>query len=114
MGKAGYAPACKNKFVPGKCELPKVKCGECKNQAFFPVDDAALLERLRGRHVMGVYPLLLDGTCSFLAAEFDNASWMDDVCAFAATCRRLKLPVAVERSGGGVSASWHRQRGRGV
>lgn len=27
-GKPGYAPACSNKFVPGVCELPKVKCGD--------------------------------------------------------------------------------------
>src|SRR2546425_7606652 len=26
-GKAGYAPACRNKFVRGVCELPKIKCG---------------------------------------------------------------------------------------
>lgn len=30
-GKPGYGPACANKFVKGKCELPKVKCGECTN-----------------------------------------------------------------------------------
>ena len=35
-GKPGYAPACRNKFVQGVCELPKVKCGECPNQAFIP------------------------------------------------------------------------------
>ena len=33
-GKAGYAPACANKFVRGVCDLPKVKCSECPNQAF--------------------------------------------------------------------------------
>jgi hypothetical protein len=40
-GKAGYAPACRNKFVKGVCELPKMKCGECPNQAFIPFDGAA-------------------------------------------------------------------------
>src|SRR5947208_16466331 len=38
-GKAGYAPACANKFVRGVCDLPKIKCSECPNQAFAPVDD---------------------------------------------------------------------------
>ena len=33
-GKPGYAPACSNKFVPGVCELPKVKCADCTRQAF--------------------------------------------------------------------------------
>jgi hypothetical protein len=45
-GKAGYAPACRNKFVKGVCELPKVKCGECPNQAFIPFDDAAIVGHL--------------------------------------------------------------------
>jgi hypothetical protein len=47
-GKAGYAPACRNKFVRGVCELPKIKCGECPNQAFIPFDDAAVLDHLTG------------------------------------------------------------------
>jgi hypothetical protein len=64
-GKPGYAPACRNKFVKGVCELPKVKCGECPNQAFIPFDDAAVVGHLTGRHVMGVYPLLDDETCSW-------------------------------------------------
>ena len=51
-GKAGYAPACANKFVRGICGLPTTKCGECPNQAFVPVDDQAVLEHLRGRHVI--------------------------------------------------------------
>src|SRR5260370_39776174 len=39
-GKPGYAPACRNKFGKGVCELPRIKCGDCPNQAFMPVDDA--------------------------------------------------------------------------
>lgn len=54
-GKPGYAPACANKFVVGVCPLPKVKCGDCSNQAFRPVDDRAVRAHLQGKHVMGVY-----------------------------------------------------------
>ncbi len=103
-GKPGYAPACTNKFVRGVCELPKVKCGECPNQAFVPVDDAAVLAHLQGRHVMGVYPLLEDETCWFLAVDFDKSTWIDDVLAFVATCRQVGLPAAVERSRSGNGA----------
>jgi len=103
-GKPGYAPACRNKFVKGVCELPKVKCGECPNQAFIPFDDAAVVAHLTGRHVMGVYPLLDDGTCWFLAVDFDKSSWMEDVSAFVETCRRFGLPTAVERSRSGNGA----------
>ena len=103
-GKPGYAPACRNKFVRGVCELPKVKCGECPNQAFIPFDDAAVALHLTGRHVMGVYPLLEDDTCWFLAADFDESTWTEDVSAFVETCRRVGLPAAVERSRSGNGA----------
>ena len=103
-GKPGYAPACENKFVKGVCELPKVKCGECLNQAFIPFDDAAVVGHLTGRHVMGVYPLLEDETCWFLAVDFDKSTWTDDVSAFVETSRRVGLPAAVERSRSGNGA----------
>ena len=103
-GKPGYAPACSNKFVPGVCELPTVKCGDCTRQAFKPVDDAAVIAHLKGQHVMGVYPMQDDETCWFLAVDFDKSAWMDDVRAFVQTSRRLGLPVAIERSRSGNGA----------
>lgn len=54
----GYAPACANEWIRGVCEKPRVKCGECPNQAFLPWDDKAILSHLQGHHVVGVYPLL--------------------------------------------------------
>lgn len=103
-GKTGYAPACKNKFVPGVCGLPQVKCGECPNQAFLPVNDGVLLDHLQGRHIIGVYPLLEDETCWFLAADFDKASWREDVAAFISICKAEGVPCAVERSQSGNGA----------
>lgn len=103
-GKSGYAPACRNKFVRGVCELPKVKCGDCPNQAFLPCDEAAVVGHLTGRHVMGVYPLLADETCWFLAVDFDKSAWLQDVGAFVETCRRVGVPAAVERSRSGNGA----------
>jgi superfamily II DNA or RNA helicase len=103
-GKPGYAPACANKFVRGVCELPRIKCGECPNQAFLPVEDPVLLDHLRGKHVVGVYPLLEDETCWFLAADFDKSSWREDVGAFRETGEALGVPIAVERSRSGNGA----------
>jgi hypothetical protein len=81
-----------------------VKCGECPNQAFVRVDDATVAAHLQGRHVMGAYPLLEDETCWFLAVDFDESTWKDDVLAFVATCRQVGLPAAVERSRSGNGA----------
>src|SRR5216117_294767 len=103
-GRQGYAPACGNEWVRGVCEKPRVKCGECPNQAFLPVEDQVILDHLQGRHVVGVYPLLTDERCWFLAADFDKTSWTDDVAAFVETCRVAGLPGAVERSRSGNGA----------
>ncbi|MBM4394995.1 MAG: hypothetical protein FJ087_04820 [Deltaproteobacteria bacterium] len=51
--------------------------------------------------MVGVYPLLPDETCWFLAADFDGPSWQDDIAAFRETCQRQGLPVAIERSRSG-------------
>lgn len=103
-GKPGYAPACRNKFVRGVCELPKVKCTDCPNQAFVPFDDLAVADHLMGRHVMGVYPLLEDETCWLLAVDFDKGTWVEDVSAFVEVCSSVGLPRAVERSRSGYGA----------
>jgi hypothetical protein len=56
----GYAPVCANEWVRGVCEKPRVKCGECPNQAFLKFDEQAVLAHLQGRHVIGAYLLLSD------------------------------------------------------
>jgi hypothetical protein len=36
-----------------------------------------------------IYPLLQDGTCWFLAADFDKSSWQEDVSAFIKHVREM-------------------------
>jgi hypothetical protein len=110
MGRSGYAPACANEWRRGICEKPKVKCSACPNQAFLPVDDVSIERHLRGTDadgapfVMGVYPMLADNTCSFLAADFDEGEWRRDAFAFRDSCERHGIPVAIERSRSGNGA----------
>ncbi|MFQ5644076.1 MAG: DEAD/DEAH box helicase family protein [Thiogranum sp.] len=103
-GKKGYSPACSNEWIRGVCEKPRVKCGECPNQAFLPVTSEVILDHLQGRHVIGVYPMLKDETCWFLAADFDKEAWREDVMAFTETCRHTGVPYAIERSRSGNGA----------
>jgi superfamily II DNA or RNA helicase len=108
--KAGYAPACANEWVKGICGKPQVKCGECPHQAFIPVTDDIIEKHLRGSEgargsggdfVAGVYPLLPDETCWFLAADFDEESWAADALAVLETCQAKGVPAALERSRSG-------------
>lgn len=106
-GKSGYAPACSNEWVRGICEKPRIKCAVCQHRRFLPVTEDVIRCHLSGEDehrqpfVAGVYPLLLDESCCFLAADFDKANWQDDATAFLQTCRRLDLDAALERSRSG-------------
>lgn len=106
MGKSGYSPACANEWRVGVCEKPRIKCGECPHRQLIPLSDQVLYRHLAGDIVIGVYPLMPDDTCHFLAVDFDEADWRDDVRAFAQSCRELEVPVAMEisRSGHGAHA----------
>ncbi|OGQ56761.1 MAG: DEAD/DEAH box helicase [Deltaproteobacteria bacterium RIFCSPLOWO2_02_FULL_53_8] len=103
-GKSGYAPACANEWVAGVCEKPRIKCPDCGNRELIPLSDSVLFDHLVGKRTIGVYPLLTDDTCNFLAIDFDEAEWKDDARAFRQSCDELGVPVALEisRSGNGA------------
>lgn len=109
-GKSGYSPACANEWVRGLCDKKSVKCAVCPNRRFLAVTDEVIRHHLSGQDehgrefVMGVYPMLLDETCFFLAADFDKTTWQDDIAAISETCRQLGIPYAVERSRSGNGA----------
>jgi len=69
-----------------------------------PVTDEVLEGHLRGRHTIGVYPMLADETCWFLAVDFDKATWKDDSATFLQTCAARSVPAALERSRSGNGA----------
>lgn len=102
--KPGYSPACKNEWVRGICDKPKQKCARCSHADYLPFDANAVDQHLRGQCVIGIYPLLSDDTCAFLAIDFDKTSWRKDVRTIAGICLDKNIPYAVEvsRSGNGA------------
>lgn len=105
-GKSGYAPACANEWRAGICEKPRIRCGDCSNRLLIPLSDAVIYDHLADEHTVGVYPLLEDDTCYFLAVDFDEADSRDDARAFMRSCEELGVPAALEisRSGNGAHA----------
>jgi superfamily II DNA or RNA helicase len=109
-GRSGYSPACANEWVRGVCEKPRIKCADCPNRCFLPVTSDVIRSHLSGRDpqgrnfVVGVYPMLLEESCHFLAVDFDGDTWQADAGAFIETCGRLDLPAALERSRSGNGA----------
>lgn len=106
-GKSGNQPACANEWVPMLCGKPAARCSACPNRKYLPLTARELRWHLSGRDdqghpfVAGVYPLLADERCHFLAIDLDGAGWRQDASALLTTCRRLRLPAALERSRSG-------------
>jgi superfamily II DNA or RNA helicase len=93
-GKAGYSPAALKDWSQLD---PKGRPA----RTFLPLTDEDIVAHLTGRQTIGVYPLLCDETCWFLAADFDKTGWQDDARAFLRVCNEWNVAAALERSRSG-------------
>jgi len=94
-GKAGYSPASRRVWgepISHRSEAPR---------EYLPLTDQVIHDHLTGRMTVGVYPMLVDETCWFLAADFDKTTWQEDVRAYLDTCREWDVPALLERSRSG-------------
>jgi hypothetical protein len=101
---SGYSPACANEWVPGICLKPKIKCSVCNHKDYLELNKQVIENHLRGNIVAGVYPLLTDETCWFLAIDFDDEGWKKDISVLRKVCSHFDIPVVVERSRSGNGA----------
>ncbi|MBI4978663.1 MAG: DEAD/DEAH box helicase family protein [Spirochaetes bacterium] len=104
QNKSGYSPACRNEWKRPLCRKPEVKCTACTNKDFIPLTDDVVRAHLEGRSTIGTYAIREDDTCIFLAADFDESEWMQDVHAYKEAAGKLGVDVAVERSRSGNGA----------
>ncbi len=101
-GRSGYSPACVKDWdairAGKQAERKKI---ERKTRTLLPLTDEVIRDHLAGKHTIGVYPLLADDTCWFLAMDFDKKSWEKDSTALLAVCHGAGVPAALERSRSG-------------
>ena len=108
-GKSGYSPACGNEWKSGVCPKPKGSCGKCEARELLPLTDEVIERHLRGkdplgRDVVGVYPILQEDSCCFLALDFDDGDWQESIRQLRQLCGKWGLPCGVERSRSGAGA----------
>ena len=108
-GRSGYVPACANEWVQGVCNKKQYKCVDCPNKSFIAVNNRVIFNHLKGddeycRDVIGTYVMLPDESTRFLAIDFDEKGWQEDVTAVRNICHQYDIPVAVERSRSGNGA----------
>src|SRR5580658_6599232 len=104
-GRSGYSPRTErnwNAYNAAKPENRKRVDKETRKN--LPLTDDAIHAHLTGKQTLGVYPLLPDESCWFLAVDFDKKTWKEDASAFLATCREFNVPAALERSRSGNGA----------
>jgi hypothetical protein len=108
-GSSYYIPACKNEWVKGICDRARIKCKDCTNRDILPLTKDVINSHLRnkdehGAGIIGIYPLLQDESCLFLAVDFDEEKWKEDITTFRSVCNTHNIPVAIERSRSGNGA----------
>ena len=100
-GTSGYSPSCLNEWKPGLCVKPKGTCTGCSHKAYAALNEKVIDDHLRGKIVAGMYPMLPDETCWFLAIDFDEGEWEKDISVLREVCAEFDIPVAIERSRSG-------------
>ena len=100
-GTSGYSPSCLNEWKPGLCVKPKGTCTGCTHKAYADLDEKVIDAHLRGKIVAGIYPMLPDETCWFLAIDFDDGEWKKDISVLREVCAEFDIPVVIERSRSG-------------
>jgi len=104
QGRAGYTPVCRNEWKAGFCRKAAIKCLDCPNQSYDPLNDKVIEGHLRGNIVAGLYPLCRDETCHLLAIDFDDEGWQKDCAVLREVCCAFGIPLALERSRSGNGA----------
>src|SRR6266478_2197944 len=101
--RTGYSPAGVREWnqagSPGRGQKKSFR-----HSKLFPLTEEVIRDHLLGRQTIGVYPLLQDDTCWFVAVDFDKKTCETDASAYLETCYGLDVPSALERSRSGNGA----------
>ena len=94
-GKAGWLPAVRGGW---RKEAPAAA------RDYLPLTKEVLRAHLSGEAHVGLYPLLDNDLCHWLAADFDGQTAMLDALAYLKAARSRSVPAALEVSRSGIGA----------
>ncbi|OOM07236.1 TOTE conflict system archaeo-eukaryotic primase domain-containing protein [Clostridium saccharobutylicum] len=97
----GYKPYCINEWKHGICNKSEVKCSDCDFRKFKSLEDKDIVDHLSGQKTIGLYPLLSNDKCKFLAIDFDDTSWQKDVLLVVNAFSKFNISTSIERSRSG-------------
>ena len=104
--KKYYIPKCKNEWNKSICyKTMRKKCKDCPYWVDEEITNLVIENHIFNDKTIGMYTMLPDETCYFLAFDFDDKNSInqikDDVLAFAKVCDEYDVPIAIERSRSG-------------
>ena len=104
--KKYYIPKCANEWNKNVCyKTMGKKCKDCNYWVDKPIDKEVIRNHLFYHNPIGIYPMLEDESCYFLAFDFDDKKnendIKEDVLAFASICDKYNVPISIERSRSG-------------
>jgi superfamily II DNA or RNA helicase len=94
-GKSGWMPAVAGGWRRGMSQ---------RSAEYLPLTPETVTAHLAGEMHLGLYPLLRDERCHWLAADFDRDDAMLDALAFLKAARAHRVPAALEVSRSGMGA----------
>ncbi len=100
--KKGYMPV--YWYDPYKYRLHVIKGGtfkDYKDKTRLPLTDQQIIKHLKGEQLIGIYPLLMDNSSWFIAADFDKDNWAADCRTLINVCKEKDIPAYLERSRSG-------------
>lgn len=100
--KSGYMPA--YSYDPYLYRIHRMKGGTFKNykdKTYSKLTGQEIRKHLQGEQFIGIYPLLVDNTSWFIAADFDKEHWAEESRKLIAACLEAGLPAYLERSRSG-------------
>ena len=103
-GRKGYSPRGERDWLAYNAARPEDRERiDRETKTYLPLTDQVVRAHLKGEITIGVYPLLQDESCWFLAADFDKSSWQEDTIAFLRTCTKnaVSAYLQISRSGKG-------------
>jgi hypothetical protein len=89
------------KVDPYRLKQHQIKGGTFKDfseKEYKPLTEAEIEKHLQGEQFIGIYPLLKDNTSWFIAADFDEANWVEQSRSFIRICNEYGIPAYLERS----------------
>ena len=99
-GKTGYSPAGIREWGQAG-SAGRGQKRPFRHSKLFALSEEVIRDHLLGKQTIGVYPLLQDDTCWFVAVDFDKKAWEVDACAFLKMCQETGVPASLERSRSG-------------